>query len=252
MPELSVVIITLNEEQNIARCLESVKSVAGEIIVVDSDSTDRTVEICTSFGCRVINREFHGYSDQKQFAADQAINNWVLSLDADEELTPELRSEILNLLGQSKIPFEGFKIPRSLFYLGRIMHHSGVSAKPVLRLYDKNKGRFDGKQVHEEIVLDGDIGSLKNKMIHYSYRDLSHHIRKINTYTSHAAEDYLRNGRRFSKGWVAFKFPVTFFTYYILKGGFLDGYPGFMWSFLAAFYGSVKLAKTIEMEKNKL
>jgi glycosyltransferase involved in cell wall biosynthesis len=251
MPELSVVIITLNEEQNIARCLESVKSVAGEIIVVDSDSADRTVEICLASGCRVINRKFNGYSDQKQFAVDQAVNDWVLSLDADEELTPGLRSEISQLLSQSPVPCNGYKIPRSLFYLGRILRHSGVSDKPVLRLFEKNRGRFDGKPVHEEIIVEGHVGVLKNGMIHYSYRDLSHHLRKIDTYTSHAAEGYRQKGRHFSRCWVALKFPVTFFSYYILKAGFLDGYPGFMWSFLAAFYGSVKLAKTIEMEENK-
>jgi glycosyltransferase involved in cell wall biosynthesis len=251
MAELSVVIITFNEEQNIARCLDSVKEIANEIVVVDSYSTDRTVEICKSFNCRVIMREFRGYSDQKQFASDQAVNDWVFILDADEEITPELRSEISGLFENESLTCAGYRIPRSLFYLGRILRFSGVGEKPVLRIYNRQNGRFNGAPVHEEIIADGVIGTLNNNMIHYSYRDLAHHIQKINSYTTHAAEGYSQKGKQFSKGWVAFKFPVNFINYYFLRGGFLDGYPGFMWSFLAAFYGLVKLAKTVELSDKK-
>ena len=251
MHKLSVVIITLNEENNIGRCLDSIKAIADEIIVVDGFSKDKTVEICNSFGCRVIQREFRGFSDQKQFATDQATNDWVFSIDADEEVTGALGKEISGLLTNELILHSGYKIPRSLFYLGHILRFSGVGDKPVLRIFNKHEGRFNGAPVHEEILVDGSTGTMKNKMIHYSYRDLSHHLQKIDTYTTHAANGYREKGKHFSKTWVIFKFPVTFIVYYLFRGGFLDGYPGFMWSFLAAFYGSVKLAKTIEMENIK-
>jgi glycosyltransferase involved in cell wall biosynthesis len=252
MHKLSVVIIAFNEEENIGRCLASLREMADEIVVVDSGSTDRTAAISESFCSRVIQRAFSGYSDQKQFAVDQAKNDWVFVLDADEELTAELRLEIKLLLDQETIPFAGYKVPRVLHYLGRTLRFSGVGKKPVLRIFNRKKGKFDGAPVHEEILVEGPAGTLKNHMIHYSYRDLAHHIQKINSYTTHAAEGYRKEGKRFSKAWVIFKFPVTFWTYYLFRGGFLDGYPGLIWSFLAAFYGSVKLAKTVEMrESNK-
>ena len=251
MHKLSVVIITLNEEENISRCLASVKAIADEIVVVDGFSKDKTTEICKSFGCKIITREFKGFSDQKQFAADQATNDWVFSLDADEEVTEALREEISVLFSKESIPDSAYRTPRSLFYLGRILRFSGVGAKPVLRIFNKHKGRFDGAPVHEEILVEGSVGTLKNRMIHYSYRNLSHHLQKIDIYTTHAAKEYRQKGKHFSKIWVVFKFPVTFVAYYLFRGGFLDGYPGFMWSFLAAFYGSVKLAKTIEMDNKK-
>jgi glycosyltransferase involved in cell wall biosynthesis len=249
MHKLSVVIITKNEELNIGRCLGSVKEIADEIVVVDDFSTDKTAQICHSYGCRVIERKFTGFSDQKQFAVDQAVNDWVFSLDADEEVTAEMRTEITSLFRNDVIPFIAYKTPRSLFYMGRILRYSGVGEKPVLRIFNKNKGRFNGLPVHEEIVADGPAGVLKSRMIHYSYRDLSHHLEKSNIYTTHAAEGYFRTGKNFTTTWTAFKFPVNFFLYYIIKRGFMDGFAGFMWSFLAAFYGSIKMAKTIEKRK---
>jgi glycosyltransferase involved in cell wall biosynthesis len=252
MHKLSVVIITLNEEENIGRCLASVRAIADEIVVVDGLSKDKTVEICNAFGCKVISREFKGFSDQKQFAVDQARNDWVFVLDADEEVTEELRSEISGLLSKDQIPCNGYKTPRALYYLGRVLRYSGVGEKPVLRIFNKRVGKFNSAPVHEEIIVEGPIGILKHRMIHYSYRDLSHHLQKTDVYTSHAASGYVKRGKHFPKPWVAFKFPVTFITYYFFRGGFLDGYPGFMWSFFAAFYGSLKLAKAIEMEERNV
>lgn len=246
MHKLSVVIITLNEEDNIARCLTSATPLANEVIVVDGLSTDNTADICNSFGCKVILREFKGYSDQKQFAVDQTSNDWVLVLDADEELTVELRNEISALLMKEAIPHNGYKIPRALFYLGKILRFSGVGDKPVLRLFNKQMGRFNGAPVHEEILVEGGVGLLKSRMIHYSYSNLFQHIQKINTYTSHAGNEYRKKGKRFNKFYVALKFPLSFFILYLLRGGFLDGYPGFWWSLMAAFNSSVKYAKAIE------
>ena len=248
MAGLSVVIIAFNEENNILRCLNSIKPVADEIVVVDSMSTDRTAEICRSFGCSVVQRVFDGYGTQKQFAVDQATNDWVLSVDADEILSKDLQNE-LNLLFHpgSGILYSAYQIPFAFFYLGRILKHSGVGNEFHLRLFDRTKGGFTSVPVHEGIEVKGKTGRLKGKIIHHSYRDISHHIEKLNIYTSRAAEGYIARGRSFSKLWLRLKFPLTFFSVYLLKGGFLDGYPGFVWSFLAAFYSTLKVAKTIEM-----
>jgi glycosyltransferase involved in cell wall biosynthesis len=252
MPKLSVVIITLNEEAKILRTLESAKPIADEIVVVDSMSDDATVRICREFGCKVFQRKFDGYGNQKQFAVDQASGDWVLSLDADEVVTAELQQEIKAMFadkagsGSSGLPHPAYRIPRSLHFMGRVLRHSGVGNEYLLRLFDRTRGGFTRVAVHEEIEVKGSVGTLRGHLIHYSYRDISHHLDKINTYTSLAAADYEKNGRSFSKLWVALKFPVSFFSFYVIKGGFLDGYPGFMWSFLAAVYGSLKIAKTIE------
>ena len=248
MDKLSVVIITHEEEENIVRCLDSVKTLADEVVVVDSNSRDRTVEISKNYGCRVFIHDFEGYGKQKQFAVDQASNDWILSLDADEVVTEELKTEITNLLKAKNNAFAGYRIPFSFCYLGKILKHTRADQ---LRLFNRNKGRFTTVPVHEGIVTEGAIGRVKGKIIHYSYRDISHHLQKINTYTSQAAVKNNQDHKSYSKCWVAFKFPISFFIYYFLRLGFLDGYPGFLWSFFAAFYGSLKIAKTIEMEAKK-
>ncbi|MBL7138916.1 MAG: glycosyltransferase family 2 protein [Bacteroidales bacterium] len=251
MPNISVVIITLNEEQNILHCLESVKELASEIVVVDSMSTDTTAEICRSFGCRVISREFDGYGTQKQFAVDQATNDWILSLDADEVVTFELKEEIKELFSREVIEEGGFEICRSLVYLGRKLKHGGAGRDYHLRLFNRNAGGFTKVKVHEGIIITGKIRRLQGEALHYSYRDLSHHLEKINYYTSHAAEGYVQRGKRFSKTWVILKFPISFLQFYCCKAGFLDGYPGFIWSLLAALYSSLKIAKSIELREER-
>jgi len=228
-----------------------VKDLADEIIVVDSMSTDRTAAICREFGCRFISHPFEGYGQQKQFATDQASNNWVLSLDADEVVPDNLKSEIRALLTQETIAQAGFRIPFSLCYMGRTLRFSGTGNEFHLRLFDRTRGKFTNVSVHEGVEINGPAGTLRGKILHYSYRDISHHLQKINTYTTQAAEGYIRDGRKFSKAWVVFKFPVSFLTFYFIRLGILDGYPGFLWSFFAAFYGSMKVAKTIEMQKKK-
>ncbi|MCK9421023.1 MAG: glycosyltransferase family 2 protein [Bacteroidales bacterium] len=250
MRRLSVVIIAHNEEKVILRCLKSVNPVADEIIVVDSFSTDRTADLCREFGCRVIQRPFDGYGRQKQFAIDQALNDWVFSVDADEIVSPELQQEIVELKQDpgNKIQDAGFRIPFSLYFMGKILNHSGVGKEYHLRIFNRTRGRFTDVPVHEGIEVDGAIGVMSGKIVHYSYRNISHHLEKINIYTSQAAEGYHAQKKSFSKLWVAIKFPASFISFYFIKLGFLDGYPGFMWSFLAAVYASLKVAKTIEIE----
>ncbi len=251
MPSISAVIIARNEEDKIRRCLDSLKSFAAEIVVVDSGSTDRTAEICREQGCRVFTREFDGYGSQKQFAVDHAVNDWVLSVDADEVLTPGLQKELAGMSGPGGLKYDAYSIPFSLVYLGRIMKHSGLGHEMHLRLFNRSKGRFTTTAVHEGIVCDGIAGKLTNRILHYSYRDISHHLEKINIYTSQAAEELTKRGKRYSGFSAAFKFPLSFFIYYFLKGGILDGYPGFVWSYLAALYTTLKIVKTVELQKTK-
>ncbi|MDP4280710.1 MAG: glycosyltransferase family 2 protein [Bacteroidota bacterium] len=250
MPTVSVFIITKNEEENILRCLESVKPIADEIVVVDDFSTDRTLEICKQEGCRVFEHKFTGYAAQKQFALEQTTCDWVLSLDADEVLTPKSEIELLEWKTRTDIEENGYKIPFDLIYLGHLMKFSGTCVAK-LRLFCRTKGRFMEVTVHEDIILEGKIGRMKYHILHYSYRDLSHHIQKLNTYTSDAARGYIQKNRRFSHFQAVLKFPVNFFIFYFLRLGILDGFPGFMWSLLASFYGTLKIAKTIELQKKK-
>ncbi len=249
MPEISAVIIALNEEKNIRRCIESVNEMVSEIVVIDSMSTDQTAEICRSLGCKVIQREFDGYGTQKQFAVDQAANGWVFSIDADEVVTPKLRIEIEALFQQPEITEAGFEICISLVYLGRKLKHGGAGNDYHLRLFNRKKGGFTKVKVHEGVEVNGRRRRLKGEMLHYSYRDLWHHIEKLNFYSTQAAREYHQKGKRYPKIWVALKFPISFLQFYCCKVGFLDGYPGFIWSLLGAFYASLKIAKSIEMRE---
>ena len=249
MPEISAVIIAFNEEDNIRRCIESIKEMVSEVVVIDSMSTDQTAEICRSMGCQVIQREFDGFGTQKQFAVDQASNDWVFSIDADEVVTTELRSEVQSRFQSQEPPQAGFDICISLVYLGRKLKHGGAGSDYHLRLFNKNKGGFTKVKVHEGIEVKGKRSRLKGEMLHYSYRDLWHHIEKLNFYSTRAAQEYHQKGKRFPKIWVALKFPISFLQFYCCKVGFLDGYPGFMWSLLGAFYASLKIAKSIEMRE---
>jgi hypothetical protein len=248
MTKLSVVIIARNEEEIILRCLDSVKKVADEIVVIDSMSEDRTAEICRSYGCRVVSRVFDGYGTQKQFGVDQALNDWVLSVDADEVLTPELQDEIRALM-RDPADYAGFEIPFALFYMGRLLKFGGVGNEKHLRLFNRGTGRFTTVPVHEGITVTGKTGRLHGKIIHYSYRNISHQMKKIDIYSSQGAQANLEKGKSFPKCWVVPKLPITFFTIYFFKGGFLDGYPGFIWAYTGALYASLKVAKTIEMKK---
>ncbi len=246
MQTLSVVIIALNEADRISECIRSVKDIAGEIVVVDSGSTDGTTEVCRELGCSVLSHPFEGFSKQKQFAVDQAVCDWILSIDADEIVSPELSSEIVTILGRDQHPFNGYWIPLRFIYLGRQMKRGRLGHEVKLRLFRRGTGRLQQVSVHEDIVVEGPAGLLKGFLYHHSYRSISHHIEKINYYTDRAAEGNAAKGKRFGKWWVALKFPVSFFTFYFIKGGVLEGYPGFIWSFFAAFYGVLKISKTIE------
>lgn len=244
MKRLSVVIITFNEERNIKRCLTSVQDIADEIIVVDSLSTDRTKEICESFHVRFISQAFLGHIEQKNFAAQLASNDWVLSLDADEALDETLRNEIKQTLHNPR--FEAYKMNRLTNYCGTWVKHSGWYPDIKARLWNKNAGNWGGENPHDKWELHeakAPYGKLKGDILHYSYYSISEHIKQIEKFTEIAAKVAVAKGRTCSIAQVVFGFYWKFFHSFIIKKGFLDGYTGFIICSLSAFSSMIKYAK---------
>lgn len=234
---LSVVIITLDEESALPRCLDSV-SFADEVLVVDSGSRDATLEVARSRGARVLTRPMTGFGEQKQFAVDQASGDWILSLDADEWLSPQLQQSIRKLLADPRQAHDGYRIFRRNIYLGRPMRFCGWY-QPLLRLFRNGRGRFDDKLVHEEIQVEGTIGLLDGDLMHVPYRDLSHHLSKMQRYALLDALETARRGRRV-EGWRA---PLhllgrpawKFLQKYFYQQGFREGMHGLVLCGMAAF-----------------
>jgi len=245
---VSAVIITMNEAANIGRCLESVRW-CDEIVVVDSGSTDATAEIAARYGCRVSVRGFTGYGDQKRHAVNQASHEWILSIDADEVVTPALREELCGLLAV-KSDVAGVEIPRTMVFLGREFRHGAEHAAPLLRMFRKTRGGFTGAAVHERIDVQGPVTRCNAEMLHYSYVSIEQYLQKFNAYTTAAASMLQADGRRASAAAVAAAFPIAFFRQYLMKGNFLNGYPGFLWAFLSAAYPVVKYAKLRELSRS--
>jgi glycosyltransferase involved in cell wall biosynthesis len=244
--KLTVTVITRNEAANIAAALESV-SWADEIVVVDSHSTDETVSIARPLATRVEVRDWPGYSAQKNFAADLASHDWILSLDADERVTPALAAEIRQLLTTAP-GHNGYRIPRVAWYLGRWIRSTDWYPDHQLRLYKRSAGRWNERRVHESVVIDGAPGELQNELEHYPYRDISHHLQTIDRYTTLSAQDGAAAGRRVS-AWQTLLYPrFAFLRNYVLKTGFRDGSAGLIVSLLNSYYVFLKLAKLWELE----
>lgn len=225
---ISVIIITKNEEQNIYDCLESVKW-ADEIIVLDSGSSDRTVEICKQFTPKVFATDWPGFGVQKNRALEMATNDWVLSIDADERVSDELAKEIRETIDGGDL--DGYEIPRLSSYCGRFMRHGGWWPDPVLRLFKKERGRFTDSIIHERLVLDGRVGRLKNHLLHYTFRDLEKVLDTINRYSTAGALQKVEHGKGGGLPSAIAHGLWTFFRTYVIKGGFLDGAEGFMLAF---------------------
>lgn len=241
MPPISATIITLNEAPNIARTLRSL-SCADEILVVDSGSTDQTREIAASLGARVIVHPWEGFAAQKNFAVEQARFDWILSLDADEELNEEARSG-LERWKSSEPSASGYRFARRAQYLGRWILHSGWYPDYKLRLFDRRKGRWHGAFVHESVVVVGPIETLSGEILHYTCDSLAQHRERIEFYTDLAAKEMLERGER--AGWLARVVvpPWTFLRTYFLCLGILDGTRGFLIAWMAARYVRRKYAK---------
>ena len=284
---LSVVIITVNEEANISRTLASVKPLVadgkGEIIVVDSGSTDRTVEIAKSFGAKVFVEEWKGYAAQKNSAIDKAKGDWILSLDADEELSSNLAAEItaalndqslrennqgvpdcatdrlqaiLQVQRDSGIPLSrftfGYWLRRNNFFLGRSIKHGGFWPDPKMRLFRRGAGRFEDRSVHEDVRLEGPEGTLDNALIHHSYPTLSDYIDHMNRYSSLGAEMVAAKGRvRFSFVNIVLRPMFSFIYNYFFRLGFLDGREGLLLHLYHGVYVSWKYAKAWELSRKQ-
>jgi len=250
MNKLSVVIITLNEEYNIKKCLDSVKDIANEIVVVDSFSTDKTEEICKQYDDLVfIQHKFENYGKQKQFAINQASNDLIFSIDADESLSKDLITEI-KAIKENELQFNGYYIRRQTFYQGKVLQFCGMHSEKHLRLFNRKEGKISDVTVHEKFLMNLSCGILKNKMIHYPYRNLAHHLEKINQYTSLFAKENA-NKKPCSKTKVFTKCSIRFFTIYFIKLAILDGYSGFIWAVMGSYYSFLKYAKISEIQKLK-
>lgn len=246
--KITATVITLNEEHNIAEALQSL-SWADEIIVVDSESTDRTVEIARRFTDRVFTRSWPGYSAQKNFAAGEAANDWIFSLDADERVSPELAGQIKKLkLGAGPAAFE---MPRLTSYLGRWIKHSGWHPDYKSRLYDRKRAAWQGDYVHEALKVDGQVERIKGNILHYTVRDASEHHLRMDRYTTLAAKQMVSRGKHVSVASLLFSPALVFLRSYIFKVGFLDGTPGLAIACFAAHYEFLKNIKVWEQQRSR-
>lgn len=242
---VSAVIITRNESRNIRRTLSRLYW-CDEIVIVDSYSTDDTVAICREFGCRIYFKEFEGYGAQKKFAVEQALNEWVLCLDADEVLSEGLIREITREF-QNDPDCAGFQLPMNLVFLGKEFRHGKESQRYFLRLFRKSKGNFNEARVHEKIELEGKMGKMNHSLQHYSYNSLRHWIEKMDRYTTLGAEEAVKKGKNKSIWALIFALPYYFIRYYFLERNFLNGLEGFYWSVFNSYYHFTKYAKIREL-----
>lgn len=251
---LSVAIITKNEEANLRRTLESIRW-ADEIVVVDSGSTDGTVEIAWSFGAKVIQEKWHGFGKQKNLAIEYCSSEWALSLDADEEVSETLAHEIVQLL-EGAPEAEAYFVPRRNLFLGRWIKHGGYYPDRKLRLFRKGSAQFEERTVHETLQYTGATRALQGDLIHHAYPTLESYIEHMNSYSTLGAEQAVAKGKT-STGWPAFLWNVllnpaaTFFYNYILRLGFLDGREGLLLHAYHSAYVSWKYAKAWKLQERK-
>jgi glycosyltransferase involved in cell wall biosynthesis len=241
--KISVCIIAFNEENKIAEAIESA-SWADEILVVDSESTDRTRAIAESLGARVLTKKWTGFARQKQYAADCATHDWIFSLDADERLSPKLKNEILKLKGSPENALaDGYRIPRLSFYMNRPIRHGGWYPDWQLRFFNRRRGKWKDVLIHESIEMNqtAKIEKLNGDILHHTVENAAHHHRMIGTrYAPLAAEQMFARGKKTSAFKVAAAGSTTFLQNYILKGGFLDGFAGFCIACFAAHHAFLK------------
>lgn len=240
MNRLTVTLITRNEEENLPRALASL-GLADEIVVVDSGSTDRTVELARQRGACVVEHPWTNFAEQKNFAAAQASHDWILNLDADEVLSPELQAEIRAWKPQSPNAV-AYRMPRKAYYLGRWILHSGWYPDYKVRLYRRDRARFVGS-LHESVVADGPLGKFRGELLHYTCNSLNDHIAKVNFFTSLAARELHAHKRRHWLLPLLLQPPFTFLRTYLFRQAFRDGYQGFLIATMAAFYVFLKYAK---------
>ena len=248
--KLSVTVVAWNEEERLRDCLESV-AWADEIVVVDAESTDKTVEVARAFTDKVWIRPWPGFARQKNFAAEHASGAWVLSLDADERVTPELGARIREILAADG-PADGYRLPRHNILWGAWVRHGGLYPDHQLRLYRRALGRFAEDAVHESVEVRGRVETLAESLTHRSYKDLEDFVRRSNRYSTLAAEDWLRQGRPVRLRHLITKPLGRFCAMYVLRRGFLDGWRGLVLAALYADYVFLRMAKAWEARQGSI
>jgi glycosyltransferase involved in cell wall biosynthesis len=247
VPKLSVTVVAKNEATDLGAALASV-AFADEIVVVDSHSTDETVTIARQYTDRVVVHDWLGHVEQKNYAASLASHDWILSLDADERVTPALAAEIRSTLGADP-PQAAFRIPRVTWHLGRWVRSTDWYPDYQDRLYDRRRARWTGRYVHETLTQAGPSGQLSNELQHYAYRDIAEHLETIDRYTTLAARQMREDGRRSGLLQLAGHPPLAFLRNYLARGGIRDGIPGFIISSMNAYYVFLKFAKLWELDR---
>lgn len=249
-PRVSAIIVCFNEEGNIRACLESVRW-CDETVVVDSRSTDRTLEIVREFTDRIFVRDWPGYREQKQFALDQARYDWVLNVDADERVSPELRSELQRELAAGDSRVVGYWIPRLVYYLGRWWYRGGWFPDYRLRFFRRERARWGGVNPHEKVLVEGPTKRLAGRLLHFTYRDTSQHMTTVNRLTDISAGELLRRGRSASTWDLSVRPTWRFLRSWLVDRGVLEGWPGFFVAATGAFYVYLKYAKALELEDSR-
>ena len=246
--EISAVIITFNEEKRLEPALKSLAGLVSEIVVVDSFSNDNTVKLAKKYTNKVFQRKWTDYTDQKNYANTRTSFPWILSLDADERISTELRKEILEIKKEEP-ECDGFSIPRQVYYLGKWIRHSGWYPDRKLRLFRKDRARWEGEYVHERLVIEGKIQKLSGSIHHFTYRNISEHLDRINKFSELGAQKLYANGKKCRWHHLVF---VPFFRFvksFFWRAGFLDGYPGFIVSVLNSYSIFLRYAKLREIWK---
>jgi glycosyltransferase involved in cell wall biosynthesis len=243
--KITATIITLNEERNVARAIESLRC-ADEILIVDSGSTDRTVELAEKLGVRVLEAGWLGYAAQKNWAAEHATHEWILSLDADEALSEALEAEIWNLK-KTGPAVDAYTMPRLARYLGRWIYHSGWYPDRKVRLYHRDQATWVGDFVHESVQARGQVGHLQSNILHFTCESLSEHVKTMDRYTTLAAQELAARKVKVPLPRIIADPAWTFVKTYFLQRGFLDGPEGLTIAHMAAFYTFLKYAKARNM-----
>lgn len=245
MPRLSAILVVRNEAGQLDDCLAGVVGLADEIILVDDESNDDTRDVARRFTDRVLTRKLDRFGAQRQFALDHATGDWVLSIDADERITPALRAEIVRVLDDPSAS-DGYEIRRVVFFLGRRLRHGGLGDEHVLRLFRRARARFSDNAVHEHVMVDGRTAKLQGALEHHTHRSLRRYVKKVNLYTDLAAGERFDRGGRFH-WWMHLRPAWKFFSRFVLRGGFLDGHAGFIYAGLTAYATWLRALKMWEM-----
>jgi glycosyltransferase involved in cell wall biosynthesis len=245
MPRLSAILVVHNEAGQLAACLEGLVGLADEIVVVDDESTDGTPEVARRFTDRILTRKLDRFGAQRQFALDHATGDWVLSIDADERITRELRAEIVRVIDDPGAS-DGYEIRRDVFFLGRRLRRGGLRGERALRLFRRARARFSENAVHERVLVEGRTAGLQGAMEHHTHRSLRRYVEKVNLYTDLAARERFDRGDRF-RWWMHLRPGWEFASRFVLLGGFLDGHAGFVYAGLTAYATWLRALKMWEL-----